>query len=245
MAGLVPAVVLYVTHFALVPRFLDLTGHPYLIGYLIGWGGSMALIFLASLVAYRLEGNPMNWAAFASRYRLRRMSAGDWVCAAGILGLILVTYFGLAFTAEWLASLPGFAPPDFYPPELRPGGATESVPGSFMGMALRGEWWIPVVYFLGWLFNILGEEFWLRGYMLPRQELSQGRLAWVVNGLLFTLLHLWQKWNLLLLLPGALVAACAVQKRRNTWILIIAHGAANLVALISIVAGAAGWGAAP
>lgn len=240
LAGLIPAIMFYITHFAIVPRFLDLTGYPYLIGYLIGWGGTMFLIFLASVVAYRLERNPMNWKAFSSRYRLGRMSGKDWIWAVGVFVFTLVTYFGLTFTAEWLASLPGFSPPDFYPPELRPGGASKLVPGMFMGMSLKQKWWIPAVYFVGWFFNIFGEEFWFRGFMLPRQELDQEKLAWAVNGILFTILHLWQKWNMLLILPGALVGAYAVQKRQNTCILIVAHGVANLGALLPIIAGVVG-----
>gem|GEM_PF-2187334 len=34
---------------------------------------------------------------------------------------------------------------------------------------------------VGWLCNILGEEFWYLGFMLPRQELTHGRLAWLVK----------------------------------------------------------------
>ena len=41
-----------------------------------------------------------------------------------------------------------------------------------MGMPLAGKWWVAVVFFVaGWLLNIFGEEFWFRGYILPRQEL--------------------------------------------------------------------------
>lgn len=90
------------------------------------------------------------------------------------------------------------------------------------------------------VFNIFGEEFWFRGYMLPRQERARGEYAWVLNGLLFTVLHMWQKWNLLLLLPGALGAAYVVQRRRNTWILIVAHGIPNLGGLIACILAAMG-----
>ena len=42
----------------------------------------------------------------------------------------------------------------------------------FMGMPLKGAWWLVVFYTIGWILNILGEELWYRGFMLPRQELA-------------------------------------------------------------------------
>jgi hypothetical protein len=41
---------------------------------------------------------------------------------------------------------------------------------TFMGVTLKGQWWITIVYFSALLFNIFDEEFWWWGYILPRQE---------------------------------------------------------------------------
>lgn len=46
-----------------------------------------------------------------------------------------------------------------------------------MGVRLKGQWWIAVIYFIGWGLNIFGEEFWFRGYMLPRQESQKPKEA--------------------------------------------------------------------
>jgi membrane protease YdiL (CAAX protease family) len=71
--------------------------------------------------------------------------------------------------------------------------------------------------------------------MLPRQELSFGKYAWIVNGLMFTFQHWLQPWNFLMILPGALFAVYVVQRRKNTWITIIQHGLMNLTLFIHIV----------
>jgi membrane protease YdiL (CAAX protease family) len=237
---LVPATILYVSHHILVPVFIQRTSQPYLIGYLIAWVSTMVFFFIAALAAYRLEGNPNRFAAFTERYRLGRMSRQDWIWTLGILGFVIISYFGLSFTSGWLAKRSFLAPHPVFPPEFGPEGAAARTPGTFMGMTITGLGWVAVVYLFGWLFNVFGEEFWFRGYILPRQEKQFGKHAWVANGLMFTLNHIWQPWNLLLILPGALVGAFVVQKRKNTWILIISHGLANAVLLVLIILNAFG-----
>jgi membrane protease YdiL (CAAX protease family) len=232
---ILPAGVLYCTHYVLVPAFLNNTGHPYLVGYMIGWGSTMAFFFIAAMIAYRLEGNPVNWRDFAARYRLVRMTGRDWLWTLAVLILTMAIYFGLSFTARWLASMPAFAPHPSFHPEFGPDSTRAHLPGELMGMPLAGQWWIAVVFLVGWLLNIFGEEFWFRGYILPRQELAFGRYAWVANGLMFGFNHLWQPWNLLLIVPGALVAAYVVQQRRNTWVLIVMHAIANLSLVVLVV----------
>lgn len=236
----VPAVILYVSHYILVPVFIQRTGQPYLVGYLIAWVSTMVLFFIAALAGYLLEGNPVRLKTFTERYRLRRMSRQDWAWTLGILVFVIISYFGLAFTSRWLAQWSFFAPHPVFPPEFGPDGAAARTPGTFMGMTITGLGWVALVYLFGWILNILGEEFWFRGYILPRQEKAFGDNAWVANGLMFTLNHIWQPWNLLLILPGALFGAFVVQRRKNTWILIISHGLANAILLVLIVLNAFG-----
>jgi membrane protease YdiL (CAAX protease family) len=197
----------------------------------------MGLFFVAALVAYRREGNPGAWRAFAARYRLRKLRSKDWLWTGAVLLVIALTLFGLNFTTEWLASMPLFAPHQDFPPELGPSATSKLIPGEFMGMALKGRWWVPAVFLFGWFLNVFGEEFWFRGYLLPRQEPAFGSLAWLVNALMFTFTHVWQPWNLLTILPGALFGVYVAQRRQNTWILIIVHGIMNISLFFVLLAG--------
>ncbi len=179
--------------------------------------------------------------AFASRYRLRTMDRTDWLWTAGLLAVhIAFMLGGTSLIADWASSVPAFAVPECFPPELRPTVTQELVPGVFMGMPLKGKWWIVAAYFIGWVINILGEEFWWRGYMLPRQELAHGRYTWLVHGVLWAAHHLFQKWTLPILLPNALVYAYVSQTRKNTWIPTIVHGIGNFIPLVVITIGVAG-----
>jgi len=237
-----PAALVYSAQWFVAPTIVNKLGQPFFVAYLICWGTTEVCFLVAALTAYRLEGNPLQRKSFAERYRLSRPRKSDVIWAIVTLTLMLVTNQALAFTAQWLASIPAFAPHPSFPPELTPDALTSMVPGVFMGMPLKDAWRTVVVYMLGWGFNILGEELWYRGFMLPRQELAHKHLGWLVNGLSFWLLHIVWKWNLIALLPGALILSYISQRQKTTWVGIIAHGVLNFTPLIAITAGVLGWG---
>jgi membrane protease YdiL (CAAX protease family) len=166
------------------------------------------------------------------------MNQSDWLWILVVLLGTLGAYFGLAFTSRWLAAMPILAPHPAFPEDMVTG---KLIPGELFGMQLRGQWWIAIVYFVGWLLNIFGEELWYRGWMLPRQELAFGKLAWLVNASMFTFQHWLQPWNFLTILPGALLAVYVVQRKGNTWITIIQHGLGNFLLFGFVLAGVMGW----
>ena len=46
---LIPAVILYITHYYLIPIYVEHSGVPYFIGYLIGYVLTMGMFFSAAL----------------------------------------------------------------------------------------------------------------------------------------------------------------------------------------------------
>ena len=237
---LIIASMLYVTHYVLIPAYTAWSGKPYLVGYLWGWVVTVGLVFAASLVAFKSEGHPTSWQAFSARFRLNRLNGQDWLWTLAILVVAAGAYFGLSFTARWLAALPIFAPHPALPPELGPDGMASAIPGVLFGMPLKGQWWVAGVYLIGWFLNIFGEEFFYRGWLLPRQELAFGKYVWLVNGTMFTFQHFMQPWNFLAIWPGALFMAYVVQRRRNTWMGIVQHGLMNLGLFVFVLRGVIG-----
>jgi len=114
-------------------------------------------------------------------------------------------------------------------------------PTDFMGFHLMGAWWL-LIYYSVWLivFNILGEELWWRGYVLPRQEMAFGRAAWVVHGICWSLFHLFIQptlWDTTRMAVTGLALSFIAQRTRSTWPGIIGHGLANTPLLLSIASG--------
>jgi membrane protease YdiL (CAAX protease family) len=114
-------------------------------------------------------------------------------------------------------------------------------PSDFMGFPMRGNWWILGYYLIVLLvFNIGGEELWWRGYILPRQELSFGNAAWIVNGVLWACFHIFihsTLFDLVRMMPTCLALAYVVQRTRNTWTGIIGHTIGNSPLLVQILQG--------
>lgn len=236
---LVIASLLRLIHYYFVPVYKLATGKPYLIGYLMGWAGSMFLVFVVSLIAYWVDGHPLTKDAFISRYRLGKMERADWIWTVGMIAFSAGFLTLLSFTTRVLKSIPFFSPHPLFPADFVD-IFNNLTPGVLFEMPLQGEWWLIVVYFTGWFLNIAGEELFYRGWMLPRQEVAFGKYAWIINGLMFNFQHTFQPWNLLAMLPGSLFISYAVQRRRKTWMSIIWHGLLNVSLLFFIIQGVIG-----
>jgi len=104
-----------------------------------------------------------------------------------------------------------------------------------MGVPLQGNWWVFVIMLASLVIATLGEELWWRGYILPRQELAHGKGTWIIHGLLWTAFHLYAPWNLITLLPGSLALSFVVQRLKNTWPAVIAHGLVNGLPVLILV----------
>ncbi|MFN8486239.1 MAG: CPBP family intramembrane glutamic endopeptidase [Caldilineaceae bacterium] len=208
---------------------LDRDGVPLFLNFLLCLGGPLALLLIATGVAYQWERRSWTWTAFRSRFRLEAMSITVWLWTLALSVFMILSSSLLSFTAAWLQQIAPLPAPLVRMFDLQP--------AAFMGAPLAGAWWLWVGYLVYVLLNVFGEELWWRGYILPRQEAALGQWAWVVHGFCWTLFHTFFYWELLLLLPGCLALAFVASKCKNTWPGIIAHFAYNVPSLVFIVIG--------
>jgi len=234
----IPMGVIYFTVYWLMPR-LDARGVSGIVSANLCITGPLVIMFFAALAAFKLEGHPWTWESFKRRYRLERMSGKLWLWSLGLLAFTLIAEQGMSFTTDLLLKVPFLRPPDFLPEMLDP-RVDPSTITDFMGFPLEGAWWILLMYLGILFFNIIGEEFWWRGYILPRQELVHGKYTWVIHGGLWTLFHFFWKWDLLVLLPTCLAVAFVAQKTKSTWPGIVVHFILNGLAFIPITMGILG-----
>lgn len=228
-----PSAALLLTTRVGIPLFREV-GLSWLTAFGLALGVPLLGLLVASVVAYRREGNAWTSAAVRKRFRLQRMSRADWVWTLGLLGWTALSSFGLSFTSRWLANLPLFAPPDWVPGAADP---RLKVAGPSGLLAASGWMYLSAAVF--WLIDVAGEELWWRGYILPRQELAHRKHAWLVHGLLWTGFHIFFPWNLLSILPIALALSYVAQARQSTWPGVIVHAIATAAGTLSTVAGLA------
>ena len=170
-------------------------------------------LILAALVGYRLEGRPWNWNSFAQRMRLTALCSQAWWW---VIGGILV--FGM-ISLFFVITLPMvYKALHFVPPEMT-------------GIEMNLITTVIVLFF-----NIVGEELWWRGYILPRQELAFGKTTWLLHGILWACFHLFKWWGV----PAMMISCCVIpfvaQRTKNTWPGMISHflvnGAGSLISAL-------------
>jgi membrane protease YdiL (CAAX protease family) len=186
----------------------------------------LALLFALAFVFHQRDGYPLSWNSIRTRFRLLPMTGKDWGWAIGGLLVTFLSIGMVSFTAPLLiAAFPAIAPPDFFPPWQTPGAPMSTASFSdFIGAPLKGNWGVVILLFVQLFFNIFGEELWWRGYILPRQEKAHGRLAWLINGLLWLLWHAaFYPWQIFALLPICLALPYIAQRQQNTWVAVIIH----------------------
>jgi len=221
--------------FAFVQRvaapFLDASGVPLLVNFFVIMSPHI-LFFFGALIAYRMEGNPFTRDAFSRRFRLTplRGKAWGWVAAAVIADIAL--YLFVYAAGKPILQMIYDAIPD---PEILERILGDST--TFVGFPLSGNFWLLGIFLIYYFFNVIGEEFWWRGYIFPRQELVHGSRTWLVHGVLWAGFHLFSPYNALMVLPGALLLAWIAQKQQNNWVFLIAHATLNGLSMIRIISG--------
>jgi membrane protease YdiL (CAAX protease family) len=235
----IPSVVAGIIVWVVMP-WLNYRGLPFFFNYVVVYATlPMLALIVASLIAYQQEGRVLVWSEIRSRFRFNQMNGRAWLWAIGLTLFMFLTAGSLSFAARWIASNV-VAPPSYWPPELNPtasaASANASIPTEFMGISLAGNWWIFIILLGSLVIATLGEEFWWRGYILPRQELVYGKPTWIVHGVLWAYFHLFAPWNFLGILPGCLRLAYVAQRLTNTWVATIAHGLANGLLVLIVVA---------
>jgi membrane protease YdiL (CAAX protease family) len=219
---LIPALLLYAATHLFIPFFTQVVQTSSIIGW---YTGGLFIVFLpmfiASLILYRKEKVKNPGMSVTERFRLQRPDLKVILCSlAGVLVTFALTYL---FMQAGILLIPGF-----------------SAQPSFMHLSplKEGEMWILAAWIPMFIFNILGEAFYWRGYMFPRQELSFGKSTWIVHGFLWLLFHFSFGINLMLtLLPIIFITSWLVQKTKSTWTDIIIHTSVNGTGFILVAFG--------
>ena len=184
---------------------------------------------LALIIVHREEGN-LRWATIRRRLRLnapRNPRTGEsqrklWLW---LIPLLILHLGGALFISGMLDELSVRLLPFLSPP-----GEGYSL-GEFLMSPeasgyFAGAWGILGMFLFMGFFNILGEEFFWRGVLLPKMNGVFGKWDGVANGVIGGAYHLSQPWQILGggIFMWTVFYALPVKYFRSTWISIILHG---------------------
>jgi membrane protease YdiL (CAAX protease family) len=167
------------------------------------------LLFLLTIIALRVDGWPLSWATLRERLRFKRMDTTAWKWTIPFLLLYLVLGLVLNMLAQLVYENVGFWPPD-------------------ADIPLTNIPFLLIVF----LANILSEELWWRGYILPRQEMEHGKFAWIVNGVLWSFFHIFKWWAVPFLLVKQWMLPFVSQRTKNTTPPFLIHLTSNGLGIV-------------
>ena len=212
----VPALFFWLLTNYLTPYLNNTIGiHPAMSWFITGYFIFIPLFF-AALVFAKKEGSATSFKTLLERLRLKKFTKKDWAWAVGGLVATFIStgiIYGISLFLSSKFGIPELkTTPSFM--EFEPFRATER--------------WMLLLWLSMFFFNIVGEELFWRGYILPRQELANGKYAWIVNSVLWCVFHISFGVELLIiLLPILFILPYVVYKTKNTAVGIFIHGFLN------------------
>jgi membrane protease YdiL (CAAX protease family) len=228
--GLVPsfmiyisaALIMYLLTKYMIPYLSQTTGQEtILFWFIVGGIGIFSPLIILGILILKYEGFKINKESISSRLRFRKLTKSDLLRT--LTGFIAVAILSALVMKLLVLNLGQFDPsPKFM---------------TFEPLS-RGRYWLLLIWLPYWILNILGEEFFWRGVMLPRQELAFGKFTWLIHGFGWGLFHIAFGWKLLItLIPLVLIEPYVVQKTKNSWTGVILHGGINGPGFIAICFG--------
>jgi membrane protease YdiL (CAAX protease family) len=175
----------------------------------------MLLVFtfllIAAIVAYILEGNSLEWSSIKHRFRLHGLDQiGLKWTLGGIVAQVALSVVSTIIAIQVYDFL-DFTSPDIFPP------------GSFVN--------IPLMIFVLFM-NVICEELWWRGIILPRQELKHGNITWAIHGVLWASFHAFKWWAVPFMLFTTWIIPFVSQRTKNNTPGIIIHFVINGLGLL-------------
>ena len=229
----------FVVYPALVPDFeSDPIGAAFTrVGLIIV--GLIWQVVLSMIIVYREEGD-LRWATIRRRLWLNTPRDPQTGEPRRKLWLWLIPLLILFFASFPIAPLLGRLWVSVFPFFAMPASANLDalLRAPEIAAQLAGNWLFFGLFLVMAVFNILGEEFFFRGVLLPKMEGVFGKWDWVVNGVLWGGYHWHQPWMIpsAALVVGPLLFVFPTRRFRSTWMSIIVHSAQFLLLIPMILA---------
>lgn len=178
-------------------------------------------LLLLTMVLVKTELKSFTYHQLKHRLRIRKLKGEDWIWV--FLSIMLSAILTMVFIFISKNNIDHFSPQ----------------PALLQLHSLAPEdSWIMLACLPLFLFNLLSEELFWRGYLFPRQQAKFGKRTWLINGLLWLIFRLPLGLNFLIAsAPTAFLITYAFQKTQNIKVAILVNGVISGLGVIALALG--------
>jgi membrane protease YdiL (CAAX protease family) len=219
-----------------LPKVVNL-GHP----KVLMWGiiASVMLLFLAIIgILFIKKEAKSNNISIWERLLIKKIGLKQWLVCLGIMIAGIILSVVVTPAVDFFRDLPGLSIPDYMPFWLNPSIDPMNTDMNILSpnYSLKGNYVVLIIMSIALLLNILAEEIYFRGWLLPKMQ-NFGKWSWFVNGLLFALYHTFQLWLFPMIFVVSLATALTVYLSKSILPAFVTHIVANfLLGIIGIIA---------
>lgn len=233
-----PAIIFFFCFNFVMPLLIANGMLPFL-AYSLSLGVPLLSLLVLSFIFYKRDGGLFISKNIRERFRMKPISGKDWVVLIVVFAIVFSLTGAFLFLEQTLLNRGIISVPNYVPSFLNPAG--EKTPAEAFMLAfngnLQGNYLALLLLFIFLTVNIVGEELWWRGYILPRQELAFGNKTWIIHGILIWGFHFFKWWDVIMLIPVAFALPYLATKLKNTTATIVFHLLFNLFGFFPLILG--------
>ncbi len=219
----------------ILPRLVE-SGYP----KVLMWGiiASIMLLFFAVIGFVLIKKDAQNAGILvAQRLLIKKIGIKQWLLCLGIMIIGIVFSVLISPAVEFIKEIPGLSIPDYMPFWLNPSIDPMNTDMDILSpdYPLKGNYLVLVVMSIALLLNILAEEIYFRGWLLPKMQ-SLGKWSWVINGFLFAIYHTYQLWLFPVIFVVSLATTLTVYLSKSILPAFVIHIIANFLAGVLAIA---------
>jgi membrane protease YdiL (CAAX protease family) len=218
-------IVLYIITPRLLPAITIPAGE--INGYALNLITLSCYLFEFFLAVYVLcgEGLPFTWSALKTRLNLRWGGWKAWIVFLVMFAAAFALTFPLITTSKTTAVIA--PPPNWFPASQNPLKEVNGVGDALPGVEFSGNIPFLILFLFTGVTNIIAEDTYYRGILIPKLHGLFGQWAWLAGGLVFALKHIYVWWRIQEVLPLAIAGAFLFGPAGSLPLAMLAHFLGN------------------
>lgn len=225
-------VVFAVFFYGVIPLF-ESFGLPGFYAYLLALTIPFVLMIATTFYCLKKDGEKLDFKSLLRRLNYKKIKKKNILLLIGIFLVELIVFLLFNQLNMLLVEHVYIFPKDL--PVFADPRVLDALEMIDLEIGLKNNYVLLFVVFIVLILNVIGEEFFWRGYLFERQKVNATKYFWVFHALMWTLFHFYKYYDLIIVLPMAFGLTYAVYKTKNNTPGLIFHFITNSTTLFTIL----------